>query len=168
MNRSIISLIVLCCVLFSCNASNDNEIKELIDIVNQLKTDQKNQFLSTLKPSEEDLGQVFQEGEAAEKVISFSNFKWADISLIPEDGMKPITDDAELKIMSATKSELKEGITNGIPREYMDIADRLKDGTKVYVMAYLNEDGSEQKMRSAFFKVSGRWILIPRVYKAFE
>ena len=35
-------------------------------------------------------------------------------------------------------------------------------------MQYLNEDGTEQKMRSVFFKVSKKWMIVPRAYKAFE
>ena len=36
------------------------------------------------------------------------------------------------------------------------------------VLVRKNADGSEQKSRAAFFNVSGKWIIIPRVFLAFK
>jgi hypothetical protein len=114
------------------------------------------------------ISNIFKEGEAVDKAISYSKMKWTDISKIPQNSMKPLTENAKLKILSVSKRELKSGKTNGLPKDYLTIADYLKDGTSLYAMLYLNEDGTEQKMRSAFFKASEKWIIIPLAYKAFE
>lgn len=168
MNRKIIMLAFILISFISCKENKNVEITELITLVNQLKTDKNNEFLSTLKPSEKDLRLIFKDGESVNTVIAYSNMKWADISKIPQNSMKPLTENAELKILTVSKSELKTGITNGLPKEYLNITDHLQDGTKLYAMQYLNEDGTEQKMRSVFFKVSNNWMIVPLAYKAFE
>ncbi len=168
MNRKIILLGLIIISFISCKENENTELTELITLVNQLKTDKNNEFLSTLKPSEKDLRLIFKDGESADKVVYYSKMKWSDISKISQNSMKPLTDNAELKILSVSKSELKTGITNGLPKEYLNITDHLQDGIKLYAMQYLNEDGTEQKMRSVFFKVSDNWMIIPLAYKAFE
>ena len=152
----------------SCKENEHAELTELINVVNQLKTDKNNEFLSTLKPSEKDLRLIFKDGESVDKVIAYSKMKWADISKIPQNSMKPLTENAELKILAVSKSELETGITNGLPKAYLNISDHLQDGTKLYAMQYLNEDGTEQKMRSVFFKASNNWMIVPLAYKAFD
>ncbi|WP_299277963.1 hypothetical protein [uncultured Psychroserpens sp.] len=168
MNRKIILLGLILISFISCKENENAELTELITVVNQLKTDDNNEFLSTLKPSEKGLRLIFKDGESVNKVIAYSKMRWADISKIPQNSMKPLTENAELKILTVSKSELKSGITNGFPKEYLTIANHLQDGTKLYAMQYLNEDGSEQKMRSVFFKTSDNWMIVPLAYKAFE
>ena len=168
MSRKIILFVLILISFISCKENGNVELTELIAVVNQLKTDKHNEFLSTLKPSERDLRLIFKGGESVDKVIAYSKMKWADISKIPQNSMKPKTENAELKILIVSKSELKTGITNGLPKEYLNISDHLQDGTKLYAMQYLNEDGTEQKMRSVFFKVSNNWMIVPLAYKAFE
>lgn len=167
MNRKIILLGLSLILFISCKESN-TELTEFTTLVNKLKTDKNKEFLSTLKPSEKDLRLIFKDGESAEKVIAYSNIRWADISKISQNSMKPLTENAELKILAVSKRELETGITNGLPKEYLNIVDHLQDGTVLYAMQYLNEDGTEQKMRSVFFKVSNNWMIVPLAYKAFE
>ena len=168
MNRKIILFGLILISFVSCKENKNAELTELTTVINQLKADKNNEFLSTLKPTEKSLRLIFKGGESVDKVIAYSRMKWADISKIPQNSMKPLTENAELKILTVSKSELKSGITNGLPHEYLNITDHLQDGTKLYAMQYLNEDGSEQKMRSVFFKVSENWMIIPLAYKAFE
>ena len=165
----IIILFTLPLILFiSCNETKNTEIAELTLVVEQLKSDKNNEFLMTLKPSEKDCRLIFQKGQSANKVVLYSEMEWVDAENIPENSMKPITTDAEFKILSATKKELIAGISNGLPVEYVHLGNHLKDGITIYAMKYLNEDGTEQKLRAAFFKVSEKWIIIPRTFKAFE
>jgi hypothetical protein len=154
-------------MLISCNKKETVEKAELVGVVNHLKVDQNNQFLATLKPTEADLQLLFKEGESVNKITAYSNMKWADVSKIPQNSMKPITDDAELNILSVSQKELEVGITNGFPEEYTTIVHHLKDGVTLYAMQYLNSDGTEQKMRSAFFKVNDKWIIVPLPFRAF-
>lgn len=168
MNRKIILLGLILISIVSCKAHKNVELTELITLVNQLKTDKNNELLSTLKPSEKDLRLIFKHGESVDKAIAYSKMKWADLSKIPQNSMKPLTENAELKILTVSKSELKTGITNQFPKEYLNITEHILDGIKLYAMQYLNEDGTEQKMRSVFFKVSNHWIIVPLAYKAFE
>jgi len=168
MNSKIFFLGLILISSISCNENKNVELTEMATLVNQLKTDKNNELLSTLEPTDKDLRLIFNEGESADKVITYSKIKWADISKIPENSMKPLTENAELKILTVSKTELKSGITNGFPKEYLNITDHLQDGINLYAMQYLNEDGSEQKMRSVFFKVSNNWMIVPLVYKAFE
>lgn len=168
MNRKIILFGLILISFISCKENENIELKELIAVVNQLKDDKNNEFLSTLKPAEINLRLIFKDGESVDKVIAYSKMRWSDISKIPQNSMKPLTENAELKILTVSKSELETGITNGLPKEYLNITDHLKDGTKLYAMQYLNEDGSEQKMRSVFFKASDSWMIVPLADKAFE
>ncbi len=164
-------LILFSCILalfISCNKKTNIEKAELTSIILQLKNDKNNTFLKTLKPSENDCKLIFQDGESVNKAILYSEMKWIDADKIPENSMKPVTEDAKLKVLSVTKNELKAGKTNGFPIEYLNLADHLKDGITIYAMQYLNEDGTEQKHRAAFFKLSEKWIIIPRTFKAFE
>ena len=124
--------------------------------------------MSSLKPKGEDLKELFNKGEAADRIITYSNSRWADISKVPEDSMKPLTDDASLNIVSVTKEELEAGKSNGLPEEYIQIAKHLQDDVTLYAIKYVNPDGTEQKMRSVFFKVNDNWMLIPLAYKAFN
>lgn len=168
MSRKIISFVLILISFISCRENENVELAELIKVVNQLQTDKNNQFLSTLQPSEMDLRLIFRDGESVDKVIAYSNMKWANIGKIPENSMKPNTENAELKILTVSKNELENGITNGLPTEYLNISEHLQDGTKLYAMQYLNNDGTEQKMRSVFFKASNNWMIVPLAYKAFE
>ena len=168
MNRKIVLLGLILISFISCKEDKNVEITELTTLVNQLKVDKNNEVLTTLKPSEKDLKLIFKDGESVDKVITYSKLKWADISKISPNSMKPLTENAELKILTVSKSELKTGITNGLPKEYLNISDHFQDGIMLYAMQYLNEDGTEQKMRSVFFKVSNHWVIVPRAYMAFE
>ena len=143
-------------------------MRELTGIVNQLKTDENHKLLSTFKPSEKELRLIFEDGESVDKAIAYSQRRWSDMSKVSKNSMKPLTEDAELTILSVSKTELLLGKTNGLPEAYLNIPDHLIDGTTLYAMQYLNEDGSEQKMRSAFFKAADRWVIVPLAYEAFE
>lgn len=167
MSRKIFLFGLILISFISCKEGN-TEISELTNLVNKLKTDKNNEILSTLKPSEKDLRLIFKDGESVDKVIAYSNIRWADISKISPDSMKPITENAELKILTVSKSELQSGIVNGLPKEYLNLVTHLQDGIVLYAMQYLNEDGTEHKMRSVFFKVSNNWIIVPLAYKSFE
>jgi len=111
----------------SCSEKTNNEKTELTSIVNQLKIDKNNEFLKTLKPSEVDFKLIFQDGKSVNKAISYSEMKWSDISKIPENSMKPLTEDAKLKILSVTKNDLLSGKTNGFPKEYLTLTDHIKN-----------------------------------------
>lgn len=168
MSRKIILFTFIFISFLSCKEHENTHVAELIAGVNQLKMDKNNEFLSTLKPSGKELRLIFKAGESVDQVIAYSNMKWADTSNIPPNSMKPLTEDADLNILSVSTSELNAGVTNGLPEEYLTLSGHLKDGVTLYAMQYVNEDGTEQKMRSAFIKVSGKWVIIPRAYKAFE
>ena len=152
----------------TCKENEKVELTEFAKIIEQLRADEKNDFLLTLRPTENDCKFIFLEGESVRKAIAYSEKKWADVSKIPVGSMKPRTENAESKILSVTKDELQRGETKGLPEDYLKIAEHLKDGITLYSILYLNEDGTEQKQRAAFFKVSEKWIIIPRTFKAFE
>ena len=166
--KNIFFCLLLLVMVLSCQNNSIDEVEELRGVANQLKLDTNKVFLSSLQPKEEDLKELFNEGEAADSIIAYSNSRWADISKVPEDSMKPLTDDASLNIISVSKEELEAGKSNGLPEEYIQIAKYLKDEVTLYAIQYLNTDGTEQKMRSAFFKVNDNWMIIPLAYKAFN
>jgi hypothetical protein len=164
-----IYLFVLILISFiSCKENEKVEFTELTSVINQLKIDKNHEFLSTLKPSEKELRLIFKDGESVNKAINYSKMRWNDVSKVSPNSMKPLTENAKLKILSVSKSELNAGKTNGFPKEYLNLSGHLKDGTTLYAMQYLNEDGTEQKLRAAFFKVSNNWIIVPLAYQAFD
>ena len=167
MTKFLLQVTLLGIISIACQP-NQTEIAELKDIIQQLKTDRNNEFLATLKPTHEDLRLLFRKGASVNMVIAYADQRWADVSKIPKNSMKPLTENATLQILTVSKTELENGITNGLPTEYLLLVDHLQDDVILFAMQYLNEDGSEQKMRSAFFKASGNWLIIPLAYKAFE
>ncbi len=125
-----IALSVLILIAFiSCNKHHNAELQELASLVHQLKTDENHRLFDELMPLEEDLKQIFTNGESISKAISYSNMRWADMSKISINSIKPLMENAELNILSLTKNELRKGETNGLPEEYILIPDHLKDGT---------------------------------------
>ena len=168
MNTKPTLLLLILIALFSCKAHEENAITELTAIAVELMDDTAHKYLKTLKPTEEDYALIFNEGESTNIITKYSENKWSGIDNVPDDGMKPLTDDAELKILSATKAELLSGNTNGLPTGYTKLATHLKEGSTIYGIQYLNTDGTEQKLRTAFFKVNDRWIIIPQAFKAFK
>ena len=168
MNRLTFALGLIICLFISCQENKQDEITELVMMVDQFKADQNHEFLFTLKPSANDIRQIFKGEVPIARVIAYCNLKWDDPSKIPANTLKPLSEDAELKILVVSKNELQQGVTYGFPREYLILANHLQEGTKLYAIQYLNADGTEQKMRSALFKPSDKWVMIPLTYKAFD
>ena len=82
--------------------------------------------------------------------------------------MKPVSEDATAQMLSCSKADLLNGISNGLPEEYFAMAPLLNDDVSVYGLRYLNATGEEEKLRTAFFRVGEKWVFIPRPFKAFE
>ena len=163
-------VIAVAAFLISTNCSRKTvpQTDRLLPVIEDLQTDQNHTFLKTLRPSEADIKAIFKPGEAVQKVVAYSQAKWAVIDKVPEGSMKPQTADAKVVVLTATKAELAQGQTNGLSAEYSQIASHLKANTIVYGLQYQNPDGSEQKSRAAFFNIFGKWIIIPRVFLAFK
>ena len=155
-------------LFMSCDGQKNNDISEFEVIVNKLRQDENHIFLKTLKPSPDDCKLIFLEGKSVAKAIVFSESKWVNIDNVSSKSMKPLTEDADLKILSVTKHDLENGATKGFPKDYLILKDHLKDGITMYALQYLNPDDSEQKHRAAFFKVQDHWIIIPQTFQAFE
>ena len=168
MNRITLILGLITCLFISCQENKQDEIAELVSLVDQLKADQNHEILLTLKPFANDIRQIFEGEIAVARVTAYCNLKWGEPDKIPRNTLKPLTEDAELKILVVSKSELQQGTTNGFPREYMVLANHLQEETKLYAIQYLNQDGTEQKMRSALFKPADKWVMIPLTYMAFD
>ncbi|PQB03689.1 hypothetical protein [Aureitalea marina] len=168
MNRITLTLGLITCLFISCQEDKQDEMAELVGLVDQLKADQNHEILLTLKPSANDIRQIFEGEIAVARVMAYCNLKWGEPDKIPPNIVKPVTEDAELKILVVSKNDLQQGVTNGFPREYLVLANQLKKDIKLYAIQYLNEDGTEQKMRSALFKPSDKWVMIPLTYMAFE
>lgn len=168
MSRKLYIFVLILIFFISCKENKKVELTELTTVINQLKIDKNHEFLSTLKPTEKDLRLIFKDGESVNKAIAYSKTRWNDLSKISQNSMKPLTENAKLKILAVSESELNAGMTNGFPKEYLNISAHLKEGTKLYAMQYLNEDGTEQKLRAAFFKGSDNWIIVPLAFKAFD
>ncbi|WP_242158353.1 hypothetical protein [Aestuariivivens sediminis] len=140
----------------------------LFDVISKLREDVNHQFLKTLKPSPSDCNVIFLNDTYAQRGCDYANEKWSGIESVPDDSMKPKHKTDKVKVLAATKQELAASKTNGLPKAYNILAKYIKDDVVVYGFMYLNDDGSEQKTRAAFFYVNDKWIIIPRTFKAFE
>ena len=67
-----------------------------------------------------------------------------------------------------TIDDIKKGSTNGLPEGYLNIVNHFKKEITIYGIQYVNEDDEVQKSRTAFFKINGKWIFIPRLIMAFN
>lgn len=169
MCKKIVVITCLCfAVLVSCKkASNVNPEAELLEIVGKLKVDKNHEFLKTLKPAKEDLYKIFKNKELAEKAIAYSEGKWGVLDNIPDDAMKPLNEDDQVKITYANKAQLKQWKYNGLSQDYVALHEFINDDVVVYGINYFNDKTMDLKSRAAFFRVGNKWIFIPQAFKAF-
>ncbi len=163
--------IIACCLIFigvgACSQQPQSVEDQLLSVFKKIKKDRNHDFFKTLEPDEADCQFIFKE-EYVQGALNHSRAAWAQLEQLPEDGMKPETDNAKAKVIAVSKRELQSGVTKGLPKGYTKLSDFINDGVSVYGMQYLNEDGSIQKTRSAFFKAGEKWVFIPFAYQAFE
>lgn len=158
----LLGVLLLC---HSCSEADQSDVAELTKIIDQLKSDQNHTYLRTFIPTFEDLKVVFEE-EAAQQIFEFSEGRFADLDQLPDDAMKPVSEEVTLEIQSATKEDLLGGIANDLEEGYLGMAKYLKDGERVYGFHYLNTAGEVEKSRAAFFKAGEKWVFIPRPFMA--
>lgn len=137
---------------------------EMAAIADQLKSDENNSYLKTLKPTAEDLKAIFKENGTYKQMLDYSNSNWKKVDNIPPNAMKPSEEGAKLIIHTLSDEDLKAAKNGGFPIEYLGFAKNVNDGIVFYGMQYLKSDGSEDIFRSAFFKVNDRWVFIPLPY----
>ena len=137
-------------------------------VVEKLKIDSNHEFLTTLRPTKSDLQALFITNESVEIALKYSDSKWESIHNIPANSMKPINKGDNHAIIRASKKELSNGVSNGLEAGYSILSKYLKDDITVYGLQYLNNDGTPNKSRAAFFYVNNKWIIIPRLFKAFQ
>ena len=118
-------------------------------------------------PSREECVEIFKGEESARKAFEYVQEKLKGIDEVPEDSMKPLSENGSHLMLAATKQELLNGIPNGLPKEYRTIARFLNDKVVVYGLNYYDERGGLEKNRAAFFRLSKRWVFIPRPFMAF-
>ncbi|MEJ2112555.1 MAG: MBL fold metallo-hydrolase [Flavobacteriaceae bacterium] len=152
-------------VRFAFNSVDENDMEKVAE---KLRLDSNHTFLKTLQPTYEDCKAIFKTEEAAKKAFEYSQNKWKGINEVSDDSMKPLTNNATLKIIKVRAVYLQYNITMDLPGEYTVLGQHLNDHFVVYGLQYLNDDGTIQKTRSAFFKLPDKWVLIPLAYKAFE
>ena len=148
-------------------AFNSADEKDMGLVAEQLRLDTNHTFLKTLQPTYEDCKAIFKTEDAAKKAFEYSQSKWNSIDKVSDDSMKPLTENATLKIIKVRAVYLQYNMTMDLPEEYAVLGQHLNDHLVVYGLQYLN-DGTIQKTRTAFFKLPDKWVLIPLAYKAFE
>lgn len=151
----------------ACADVNQQEPIPFEKVVENLQKDQDHTYLKTLRPTLEEVKQIFKEDGSAQKAFEISERKWNGINVFPQDGMKPNEPNSKFEYISLTKEALSNGDTNSLPDIFTSLADHLKDGTTVYVFKILNEDGSLYIIRDGFFKLSDKWIFMPLTYQYF-
>jgi hypothetical protein len=151
----------------ACDTIDQSDEAALIEIVEQFQSDQNHAYMRNFIPTLEDCQVIFKKG-AAQKVFEFSEMRFAGLDQLPDDAMKPVSENPSLEIQSATKQELLAGQTNDLEEGYLKMAEHLKDGMSIYGFHYLNVEGEVEKSRAAFFKAGEKWIFIPRPFMAFE
>jgi hypothetical protein len=158
--------------LYSCGDSPSTaaqkELPELTEVVQQLRDDKNHVFLRTLWPDRKECSEFLNSEAAVEMLDFYARDKFKDIDRISENALKPLSLEATVNLLSATKEELLEGKTNGLPEEYILMARHLKDGTTVYGFEYISAEGKLEKTYTAFFQASGRWVFLPRPFLAFQ
>ena len=144
----------------------ENDLTKLVE--ERLIPDSNHTFLKTLRPTLEECKVIFKTDEIAAKAFKYSEMKWNTLENVPEDTMKPTSQDSEIKINRASGAQLEYGLTYGLPDEYLNLGSYLKGDILVFGLEYLNPDDSSQKSRAAFFRSPERWVFIPQTFKAFE
>ncbi len=169
MIKKIVCIAVCFGVLLSCKKETANPKSELSDIIEKLKSDENHQFLKTLRPSEADIFKIFTDKMIADKVLVYSDSKWNTIDNVPHNTMKPGGKDnvCELVPLCQSNSEKAEWGKTNISTNYLMLCGYIKKGIAFYALEYVDSEGESIKSRAAFFRVDGKWVFIPQVYKAF-
>lgn len=143
-------------------------VSDLEKIIENLRKDKNHEVLKSLWPNREECRELLTSDEATELLYNYAQEKFREIETLPEKTMKPVSENAGVKIVSATKQELRKGKTNGLPAPYKRMAMFMKNDASLYGLQYINEQGEVEKKRSAFFWVSNRWVFIPMPFQAFQ
>jgi hypothetical protein len=148
--------------------SRPASVSELEEIIANLRDDENHKVLKSLWPKREECRELLTSDEATELLYNYVQEKFKEIETLPEKTMKPVSENAGVNIISATKQELRKGKTNGLPAPYKRMAMFMKNDASLYGLQYINEQGEVEKARSAFFWVSNRWVFIPMPFQAFQ
>ena len=165
--KHILFLLFTIFVVSGCS-QDAKRFSELTEITEKLKLDENHTFLQTLQPDSMDLANIFKPGESLQRALNFSNSNWENVDKIPENTMKPNTEAATIQIDYATKSAIQNGNLNGLPADYRNLVPHLKENITIYGIRYVNADGKTEKIRAAFFYTNGKWIFVPKVFRAFR
>ena len=139
-------------------------------VIENLIRDKDHAFLKTLEPYPWDIMEISGSPEIYEAIIKYSDNRWEMLDKVPDNTLKPESPGDSFKIIKASIEDLKNGRANGLPDEYREMIEQYPHGFSytIYGVQFLNEDGSIQKTRTAFIYVNDRWIIIPRMFKAFD
>lgn len=151
--------------LISLSAISQTSNADLMAIIQKLQADEGNTYLRTLAPTEEECLEIMMTPESGAQLYEYSSGKYATIDQVPEDAMKALTAGGRTAIIKASKEQLLEGDAGAFPEEYTGMAAYLAEGQAIYGMQFVNTDREIEKTRSAFFKTSDRWVLIPLAYR---
>ncbi len=151
--------------LISLSAISQTTNADLMAIIQKLQADEGNMYLRTLAPTEEECLEIMMTAEAGAQLFEYSSGKYETIDQVPEDAMKALTSGGRTAIIKISKEQLLEGDAGAFPEEYKNMAPYLSEGQAVYGMQFINTDREVEKTRSAFFKTSTRWVMIPLAYR---
>lgn len=122
-----------------------------------------------MRPTHDDYQAVFDD-EFAAKVETSHERQWESLKEAAKE--KPTKSAAEegvvdVKIYSASIDDLKNGSNDAtkFPPGYKAMADKFKDGVRIYGAEFINADGQPKgQFIEAIVFVNGNWRMFPEVY----
>lgn len=120
---------------------------------------------AALRPTRDDYRAVF--GEASvDRLVAVYEPAWErrEIIIRPKDGQ------TELALWSATTEELQQSTSAAaeFPGGYKKVAGRLQPGLRLYRFKFLAPGADAGMAFDGLVQVGGRWVIIPKPWRAFE
>ncbi|MBU1240228.1 hypothetical protein KKF84_16955 [Myxococcota bacterium] len=120
-----------------------------------------------LQPSEHDLRAVFKSPADAKKAAAYYRKMYGTIR---GRGIGPKPGQTEVVIFKATSKDLQmqRGASKHFPGGYKRIAAKLRKGLTLYRWKYLERGKKYGMSFDGLLKVKGKWIFIPKPFRALR
>ncbi len=100
-------------------------------MVEQIKADSNKVLLNTLMPTDEEVRLVFLDS-VADKAVAYNTKMWSNFAKISDDSMKPLSQEAGVRILSTNMEMLGKGELGGMPEEYGTFDSKLRPGVSMF------------------------------------
>ena len=122
-------------------------------------------LLQMLLPTKEECALIGADAADAESIEAYVQTLREQL---PEEGIGGSPSQTEVLVGSGTTDAMKAGTEMEMAGGYSQEAGHFRDGLTFWKVSYV-EPGKESGMRfDPFIHVNGRWVVVPKVWRAFR